>query len=115
MAEAWYQSADPYRHRRRWFWPVIVAATLGAAFASLAAGAVDIPLGDVVSVLTSKIGIGTAPAQPESVVWGIRVPRVLLGLTVGATLGLVGAMLQGLLRNDLARCSHQQSLGDHHA
>jgi iron complex transport system permease protein len=29
-------------------------------------------------------------------------PRLLLGFTVGATLGLVGAMLQGLLRNDLA-------------
>jgi iron complex transport system permease protein len=29
-------------------------------------------------------------------------PRMLLAFTVGATLGLVGAMLQGLLRNNLA-------------
>lgn len=29
-------------------------------------------------------------------------PRLLLGLTVGATLALVGAVLQGLLRNELA-------------
>ncbi len=32
----------------------------------------------------------------------IRLPRVLLGLLVGGTLGLCGAALQGLLRNPLA-------------
>jgi iron complex transport system permease protein len=32
----------------------------------------------------------------------LRVPRTLLGLLVGATLGLSGAVLQGLLRNPLA-------------
>lgn len=32
----------------------------------------------------------------------IRLPRTLLGLTVGATLGMAGAALQGLLRNPLA-------------
>src|SRR3546814_82204 len=32
----------------------------------------------------------------------IRLPRAFLGLVVGATLGLTGAGLQGLLRNPLA-------------
>ncbi|QQM30863.1 iron ABC transporter permease [Martelella lutilitoris] len=32
----------------------------------------------------------------------IRLPRALLGLTIGATLGLSGAVLQGYLRNPLA-------------
>lgn len=32
----------------------------------------------------------------------IRIPRALLGLMVGAVLGLSGAVLQGLLRNPLA-------------
>ncbi|MBX3596522.1 MAG: iron ABC transporter permease [Rhizobiaceae bacterium] len=32
----------------------------------------------------------------------VRLPRALLGLTIGATLGLSGAVLQGLLRNPLA-------------
>ena len=32
----------------------------------------------------------------------IRLPRTLLATTVGATLGLAGAALQGLLRNPLA-------------
>src|SRR5690606_10496233 len=38
----------------------------------------------------------------EIVVWEIRLPRVLLALLVGATLGMAGAAMQGLLRNPLA-------------
>jgi len=85
-----------------WFWPLAIVAVLGVAFGSLALGAVNIPIADVVSVLFAKVGFGEASTQSESVVWGIRVPRVLLGFLVGATLGLVGAVLQGLLRNGLA-------------
>lgn len=85
-----------------WFWPLAVVVILGVSFASLALGAVNISIADVGSVLLSKIGFGESAPYSESVVWGIRVPRVLLGFLVGATLGLVGAVLQGLLRNDLA-------------
>jgi iron complex transport system permease protein len=101
-ADPWFKSADPYSGRRVWFWPLAIVAVLGVAFGSLALGAVNIPIADVVSVLFAKVGFGEASAQSESVVWGIRVPRVLLGFLVGATLGLVGAVLQGLLRNGLA-------------
>jgi iron complex transport system permease protein len=38
----------------------------------------------------------------EVVVWDIRLPRVILALLVGATLGMAGAAMQGLLRNPLA-------------
>ena len=38
----------------------------------------------------------------EEVLFGIRVPRILLALIVGATLGISGAALQGLFRNPLA-------------
>ena len=37
-----------------------------------------------------------------SVFWDQRLPRVVMGLLAGAILGLCGAALQGLLRNDLA-------------
>ncbi len=37
-----------------------------------------------------------------TVLWEIRLPRVLLAVLVGAVLGLSGAALQGLLRNPLA-------------
>lgn len=45
------------------------------------------------------------PQQSDTawlIVQDIRLPRLLLGLLVGATLGLAGAVLQGLLRNPLA-------------
>jgi iron complex transport system permease protein len=42
------------------------------------------------------------PAFAATIFTQIRLPRVLLGLLVGGTLGLCGAALQGLLRNPLA-------------
>lgn len=47
-----------------------------------------------------------ALAQPQSlhgvILWQVRLPRELLAICVGATLGIAGAALQGLLRNPLA-------------
>lgn len=42
------------------------------------------------------------PDLVRLIVFEVRLPRTLLGLMVGATLGLSGAVLQGLLRNPLA-------------
>lgn len=42
------------------------------------------------------------PSLHQTVVWEIRLPRVLLALLVGATLGIAGAAMQGFLRNPLA-------------
>ena len=46
----------------------------------------------------------SAPANdPHAIIlFELRLPRVLLGMLVGATLGLTGAALQGVLRNPLA-------------
>jgi iron complex transport system permease protein len=69
----------------------------------------------LVSVLS--LGVGTlriAPAELWSALWSgepnpyrlvlveLRVPRTLLALLVGGSLGLAGAAMQGLLRNPLA-------------
>jgi len=39
---------------------------------------------------------------PAEIIWGIRLPRNLAGVGVGAMLGMSGALMQGLLRNPLA-------------
>jgi iron complex transport system permease protein len=38
----------------------------------------------------------------DSIIWEVRLPRVLLGAIVGAALGVVGVVLQALVRNPLA-------------
>ncbi|ROQ00203.1 iron complex transport system permease protein [Stella humosa] len=77
--------------------PTLALATLlaVAASASLAIGYVPLPLSDLVAGL-----FGHGQAAP--LVQEIRLPRAVLGLAVGASLGLAGAALQGLLRNPLA-------------
>lgn len=65
------------------------AAALAAFLASLAIG-------------PSGLGLPVSAAAAQLVLWEIRVPRALLGLLVGGTLGLTGAVLQGYLRNPLA-------------
>jgi iron complex transport system permease protein len=41
-------------------------------------------------------------ATQQTIIWDLRIPRIIAGLIVGAALGMSGAMLQGMLRNSLA-------------
>lgn len=99
------QTIDPFASRRRWVAPVVGMGLLVTAWAALSFGAVSVPFDEVLGVLARKIGLDAfaePSRQAEGVVWGIRMPRLLLAFAVGASLGLVGGVLQGLLRNDLA-------------
>lgn len=69
--------------------------TLGLA--SLTAGAADLGPG---AVLAGLFGAGDEKAV--IIVQEIRLPRAVLAALVGGSLGLAGAVLQGLLRNPLA-------------
>jgi iron complex transport system permease protein len=66
-------------------------------FASLAAGPVSISFLQILSSLK-----GEDHSLIYIIIEQIRLPRAILATTVGATLGLAGAALQGLLRNPLA-------------
>lgn len=76
---------------------VSVGALALVAVASVAIGAKPMPLGDVWHGLFH--GSGTAN---DVLVHDVRVPRTLLGLLVGAALGVAGAVMQALTRNPLA-------------
>jgi iron complex transport system permease protein len=80
--------------------PVLFALAILAAMASLALGAV--PLSPL-RVLATLAGHGDAVA--DIIVFQLRLPRAVLGLAVGAMLGLSGGVLQGYLRNPLAEPS----------
>ncbi|MBK9080814.1 MAG: iron ABC transporter permease [Rhizobiales bacterium] len=73
-----------------------VLGLLALAAASLAVGAARLAPAETWAGLVS--GEGAAGL----IVRDIRLPRLLLSLSVGATLGLCGAAMQGLLRNPLA-------------
>ena len=73
-------------------------------FALIAAGLLSLSFGRV-SLGGAEIWAGlTAPADDpiSMILFELRLPRVILGMLVGATLGLAGAALQGVLRNPLA-------------
>jgi iron complex transport system permease protein len=74
----------------------IAVVAVGAL--SLAAGARAIPLSDVWSALTAFDPNSTN----HRIIIDLRLPRTLLGLIVGAALGLSGAIMQGATRNPLA-------------
>jgi len=60
------------------------------------------------SLIVGKVWLGfdfwfASPASPQHTIFlELRLPRALLGIIVGAALGLSGAALQGYLRNPLA-------------
>ncbi|MDA0567961.1 iron chelate uptake ABC transporter family permease subunit [Streptomonospora sp. S1-112] len=75
----------------------LLAALLFCAVLSIAVGAKDIPLPVVWNAVWNPDG-----GYDTSVVWELRMPRTVLGVFVGAALGLAGALMQGLTRNPIA-------------
>jgi iron complex transport system permease protein len=82
-------------------WVVILLAAVTGVFAlaSLAIGPAQIPLWTAAKALVADLGSATI------IVREIRLPRTLLAILIGGTLGMTGAALQGLLRNPLADAS----------
>ncbi|RMH81946.1 iron ABC transporter permease [Pseudomonas sp. AOB-7] len=77
-----------------------------ALWLSLALGPVSLALGDTLRAALRLLGLplagDAAVEQAELILAQIRMPRTLLGLTVGMVLALCGVAMQGLFRNPLA-------------
>ncbi|MFJ5924406.1 FecCD family ABC transporter permease [Kitasatospora sp. NPDC092948] len=96
--------AKPVRDRRPLLLAGLVAALLACALLAAGTGAYRIPLGDILASLAHRAHLGGHPLErvPESVLWNVRLPRVVLALLVGAALGCAGALMQGVFGNPLA-------------
>ena len=70
---------------------------LAAAVLSLLVGATSLSPAAVASALLHPHETGVL----HTIVWQLRLPRVCIAATVGASLALCGAVLQGMLRNPL--------------
>ena len=73
-------------------------ALVVATLASLVVGAKSIPVGDVVSAFVDYDRTNTN----HLVVRELRLPRTIVGVLVGAALGVSGAVMQAVTRNPLA-------------
>ncbi len=85
--------------------PVLAIVLLITMVVCLGVGAVPIQPYDILSIFFHRLGWAASvdiPTYHESVLFNIRMPRLLLGVLVGACLAVCGAVLQGLFRNPLA-------------
>lgn len=96
------------KRRRAAFASLLALLSLSLA-AAVAAGSVSLPVRGVLLSIVAKAGVHAgAPALEtplETILWTVRVPRVLLAALVGGGLAVVGATLQSVFRNPMADTS----------
>lgn len=72
-------------------------------------GTANVNVLDTFKIITSKLPIigrridmSNIPDSYRAIIWNIRLPRVLLGILVGASLSIAGAAFQGMFKNPMA-------------
>ncbi|MBC2595758.1 iron ABC transporter permease [Ruficoccus amylovorans] len=83
---------------------LIGLCTLAISLVSLNTGTVELTTSETTSVLAYRLGLSSEKPGilADTVVWDLRLPRIVLALAVGAGISLAGAAMQGLFRNPLA-------------
>ena len=83
-----------------------VAILGGVALLSAITGAAGLPIGGVLASLADRLpGLSidsSLTERQESILFQIRLPRLVLGMLVGSSLAMAGATYQGVFRNPLA-------------
>ncbi|WP_409457276.1 FecCD family ABC transporter permease [Rhizobium sp.] len=95
-------AADPDRGN----WKLVAFGMLGLlllGMASMAIGKYSVPPSAILRVLFAGLTGGQPDVDPiqQTVIWNVRLPRVIAGLLIGAALAAAGATYQGLFRNPL--------------
>lgn len=91
-------------HACAWTVALTLVALL-AALAGVAIGPTVVAPSDVAAILAHGLTGARLPDGLDTVytvVWEVRLPRILLGLIVGAALGVAGVVLQAIVSNPLA-------------
>jgi iron complex transport system permease protein len=90
---------------RSFFFYLLWTLLLFSVLLSACVGAVSISFTELWSIFLSELGMGSPfpfEEQQALVLKVIRLPRVVLGVLIGAGLAMAGAAIQGLFRNPLA-------------
>lgn len=97
------------KSKRRLFYIFLLPALVVSVVLATAMGAVAVPPLDTVRIVLARTVFSRDPGRlagiprgTVSIIWNLRLPRVLLGALVGSSLALAGVTFQGLLRNPLA-------------
>lgn len=72
--------------------------TILAAIAAIGLGSVQIAIPDIIQTIFN----GREEGIYTTIIWDIRLPRVLLALIIGANIAISGALLQAVMGNPLA-------------
>ncbi|QWC85155.1 iron ABC transporter permease [Nocardioidaceae bacterium] len=97
---------DRSRRRTTTWLVALVAVLVTTILVGVGVGAVSVPPGTVARIVLDHLlgrqpGAGISAAE-DAIVWQVRLPRVLLGVLVGAGLAVCGVALQAMVRNVLA-------------
>ncbi|MYH71200.1 MAG: iron ABC transporter permease [Acidimicrobiia bacterium] len=83
-----------------------VVVLVGVGLLSASSGAAGLPVSGVFGALFDWIPVvgieSSLSATQENILFEIRLPRLVLGMLVGGSLGVAGASYQGVFRNPLA-------------
>ncbi|MEZ4357827.1 MAG: iron ABC transporter permease [Eubacteriales bacterium] len=94
------QSYNTFIKRKKVIFILAFIVTIATALFAVSAGSLNISLSEVIKTI-----FGKGSAQYETVIWGIRLPRVIAAIVVGAALAASGAVMQCVLHNPLASAS----------
>jgi iron complex transport system permease protein len=75
---------------------IMTVFLLIVAIYSIAVGSVKIPISEVISAI-----LGTELGNSYTIIWNIRLPRVLSAIIAGMGLAVAGAAMQSILKNPL--------------
>lgn len=89
------------RNRGRLLLLASLVALLLVIAVGVGAGSVRLSAGQIVGAIGAGLR-GLQLSGAEVIVWQLRLPRVMVAALVGASLGLAGALFQGVFRNPLA-------------
>jgi iron complex transport system permease protein len=84
-------------HRLLWAILLIATALIVTIALSLSQGAVPLSVPELWQALLHQ-----GDPIKQTILWDLRLPRIIAALIVGAALGMSGVLLQGMLRNSLA-------------
>ncbi|MBF9196527.1 FecCD family ABC transporter permease [Microvirga terrestris] len=92
-----------FRESRALLLTALAGLVLLVSLVALGLGATGVPLSRTLSIVTdAAMGRTGALGGDGLIILQVRLPRLLLGLLIGAALASSGALMQGLFRNPLA-------------